>query len=278
MENKSNKTLQITIWLLIAILYIPTFIWMVGMFNETDTNYSHGFLIPLVIAYIIWLKKKVLSQIPASTSKLGLPILIIGLLIHLAALRLRIEFISSLSLLITASGAILYLYGTACLKELQFPLFLYLFMSPLPTVFTVYITFNLKMLAAQIATTIMKIFGMPLIREGSTIITRHSTLVVDDQCSGIRSLISLMALGSVYAYLSPLNLKKRIIMFLLTIPIAIIANVARIMVMIVAAYIYGGKIIDNKIFHNGTGLLVFIVAIVLLFGVQRMLGNDSTKQ
>jgi exosortase len=134
------------------------------------------------------------------------------------------------------------------------------------------------MLAAQIATSIMKIFGMPLIQEGSTIITPHTSLVVDDQCSGIRSLISLMALGSVYAYLSPLNLKKKIAMFLITIPIAIIANVARIMVMIIAAFIYGGGIINNKVFHEGTGLLVFIVAIVLLFGVQRMLSNGLAKQ
>lgn len=274
----TRRMLSVSIGLMIGVLYIPTFAWMIDRFNEVDSNYSHGFLIPLVIGYIIWLKKKTLSQIPAATSKLGLPLFIIGLLIHLAALRLRIEFISSLSLLITTSGSILYLYGLAYLKELQFPLFLYLFMSPLPTVFTVYITFNLKMLAAQIATTIVKIGGMQLIREGSTIITPHSTLLVDDQCSGIRSLISLMALGSIYAYLSPLSNAKKVLMFILSIPIAIIANVARIIVMIIASFIYGVGIINNKVFHEGTGILVFIVAIALLFSIQRIFSNESVKQ
>lgn len=277
METKGSKILPLTVWLLIFTLYIPTFIWQMVKFNETDTSYSHGYLIPLVIGWLIWQKRATLKKLKILPNDWGLLIMISGLLIHLAALRLRIEFVSSFSLLITVGGTILYLYGKEYLKVLKFPLALYLFMSPLPSVFTVYITFNLKMIAARIATYIMKIFGMPLTREGSTIITPHSTLMVDDQCSGIRSLISLMALGSIYAYLSPLSLKKKMAMFLLTIPIAIIANVARIMVMIIAAFIYGGEIINNKVFHEGTGLLVFIVAIVLLFSVQRILSNEPAR-
>jgi len=248
---------------------------MIGRFNEVDSNYSHGLLIPFVIGYIIWRKRVELKNLKSDPNNWGLVILISGILVHLASLRLGIEFISSFSLLITVSGAILYLFGWQYLKALQFPLFLYLFMSPLPTVFSVYITFNLKMLAAQIATSIMKVFGMPLIRDGSTIITRHATLMVDDQCSGLRSLISLMALGSIYAYFSPFELKKKIGMFILTVPIAIIANVARIMVMISAAFVYGGSIINNKLFHNLTGILVFVVAIALLFTVQRLLNGPA---
>lgn len=260
---------------MIGLLYIPTFAWMIDRFNEVGSNYSHGLLIPFVIAYIVWRKRRDLRSIKTDPTNWGLVILIAGILLHLTSLRLSIEFISSFSLLITVSGAILYMFGWQYLKALQFPLFLYLFMSPLPTVFTVYITFNLKMLAAQIATSVMKVFGMPLVREGSTIITKNSTLMVDDQCSGLRSLISLMALGSIYAYFSPLGLKKKIWMSILTVPIAIIANIARIMVMISAAFIYGGNIINNKIFHNLAGILVFIVAIVLLFAVQRMLNEPS---
>lgn len=277
MATRNNKATQITVWVLIFILYLPSFIWMMEKFNEKDTNYSHGYLIPLVIGYIVWKKKDILKKLNIAPSGWGLIVLIMGLFIHLAALRLRIEFISALSLLITVSGAILYLYGKEHIKALKFPLFLYLFMSPLPTVFTVYITFNLKMFAAQIATAIVKIAGIPLVREGSTIITPHSTLVVDDQCSGIRSLISLMALGAIYAYLSPLKISKKVLMFMLSIPIAIIANVARIIVMIMVSFIYGGNIINNKIFHEGTGFLVFVIAIVLLFSCQKVLYESAKK-
>lgn len=273
----TRRILSVSIGLMIGVLYIPTFAWMISRFNEVDSNYSHGILIPLVIGYIIWQKRQKLKKLEATPNGWGLVILIISILTHLLALRLRIQFISSLSLLITVSGAILYLYGWKFLKELQFPLSLYLFMSPLPTVFTIYITFNLKMLAAQVATSIMQIFGMHLVREGSTIITSNATLVVDDQCSGIRSLISLMALGSVYAYLSPLDLKKKIVMFILTVPIAIIANIIRIMIMISVAFVYGSNIINNKVFHNLAGILVFAIAIILLFTAQRML-NEPAKQ
>ncbi|MCX5704226.1 MAG: exosortase/archaeosortase family protein, partial [Candidatus Omnitrophica bacterium] len=153
--------------------------------------------------------------------------------------------------------------GKEYLKQLLFPILFILFMIPLPSAAIVNISFQLKIFAAKLATFAVNQMGVPAIREGSVIKTMHAYLMVEDPCSGIRSLIALIALGTLMAHLSHTTKVKKTIVFLSAIPIAIGANVVRIVALTLASEIYGSKFAMGW-FHDTMGIVVFIIAFLAL--------------
>ena len=128
----------------------------------------------------------------------------------------------------------------------------------------------MKLFAAQIATILLNNMGIPALREGSIIKMRYAQVVVDDVCSGLRSLISLTALGSIFAYWFKGPPWKRILLFLFTIPIAIITNVFRVIILATLSEIWGPQSIEGFI-HNATGFMVFGLAFILLYAVAKLI-------
>lgn len=270
------KTILI-VSLLIAI-YVPTFISLGHKYLAADSYYSHGFLVPLVSAYLIWSKRrKIQALLPgAQSARSGLILLAAGLLLHLISTALRLNFGSYLSLPIVLAGLELYLFGKTIFRLLLFPLVFLIFMIPLPNVIIIAISFKMKMLAAQIACGAVSMMGIPIIRDGSTIYLPAGSLVVGDPCSGLKSLISLVALGVVFTQFTNARAFKKNILCLSAIPIAIISNVLRIILLILAAYVYGEKTALG-FFHDFTGMLVFIFAFIGLVTVVRLLKCQIIK-
>jgi exosortase len=143
-------------------------------------------------------------------------------------------------------------------------------MIPLPLVAISNISFRLKIIASQAAVLLVNIIGMPVTREGSVIKTAHSYLVVEDPCSGIRSLIALIALGCLMAYLSKSVRWKKAILFLSSIPIAIFANVIRIVMLTLVSEMYGTQFATGM-FHDIMGFVVFVIAFACLKLVYRLI-------
>jgi len=162
-------------------------------------------------------------------------------------------------LLLVIPGLVLLFLGKQFLRKLLFPIFFLIFMIPLPMVAIANISFRLKIFASQIAVFLVRLTGLPVVREGSVIKTAHSYLVVEDPCSGIRSLIALIALGTLMAYFSRLSRAKKIILFLSSAPIAIFSNVIRIAVLTLVSEMYGSKIATGT-FHDVMGFVVFAIA------------------
>ena len=132
------------------------------------------------------------------------------------------------------------------------------------------ISFRLKMFAAQLAEIVINKMGIPAIRKGSMIIMKDSYVVVDDVCSGLRSLISLTALGSIFAYMFNKTIVKRVVLFLSTIPIAVFTNMCRVVALSVISEVWGSQYAAG-IVHDITGFMVFAVAFLLLLAVQNLL-------
>lgn len=256
--------------ILVAFIFWPTFQWMRDRYTEADTYYSHGFLVPLVSLFLIYRRKKELQSIPPSTNAGGIFLIAFGLFIHLGALLWGINFVCGFSLIIVLFGLFLALWGTEVTKKNTFPLLFLVFMVPLPKVLIITISFKLKIIAAQFATRIINAFGIPALRTGSVVQLPNTALTVGDPCSGLRSLISLLALGALYAYLINLTRTKKIILFLSAIPIAIAANVIRIVILLLVAYVYGAEVATGK-FHDFSGIIVFGVALLGLMLVGRIL-------
>lgn len=255
---------------LMLLVYAPILIWMWDRWFARDSYYSHGILIPFFSGYLIWQNREELKKIVCKESRLGLILIIAGLGVHFISSLLRIYFSSGFSMLIVLAGLILHFFGREFFRKILFPVSFLVFMIPVPIVLIGKISFQLKTFAAEIATGVLNNIRIPAIREGSMIRMRHAQVIVDDVCSGLRSLISLTALGSIVAYWMQTVFTKRVVLFLLTIPIAIVTNVVRILILAVISELWGPKYAVGFI-HDASGFLVFALAFIMLYVAKELL-------
>jgi len=266
-KKHTKELLAAAIFLL---TYTPTLIWMSDRWFADDSYYSHGILIPFVTGFLIWQKKDILAKITITSSRWGMPLIVTGIVIHLVSSLFRVYFTSGFSMLIVLIGMILHFYGRKVLKEILFPVLFLVFMLPVPLVVIRNISFKMKIFAARIATVLLNNVGLPAIRKGSIIQMQHAYVIVDDVCSGLRSLISLTALGSIFAYWMQGPMIKRVILFLSTIPIAVITNVFRIIFLAGISEIWGPEYATGFT-HDASGFMVFALAFALLYAVGKIL-------
>jgi exosortase len=267
---KSDYARPAIITALLLVIYSPTIWWMVDRWNAKDSYYSHGFLVPFVSLYVLWLKKDRLLAIGSRPLALGLWLVVVGLLMHILSAFFRVYFSSAFSSIFVICGLILYFRGKEMLRETLFAVLFLVFMMPLPLVAIVGITFKMKIFAAYWANKIVNAIGVRAILDGSVIKMRTTHVVVEDVCSGLRSLISLLALGTIVAYLSKLVRWKKVIVFFAAGVMAIVANIVRIVFMALTSEIYGAKFTEGFL-HTLSGLLVFVVAFVGLMIVVKEL-------
>lgn len=250
-------------YLLLAAFYAPVLYELVWDWAHDD-NYSHGFLIPVVSAYLLWTKRKELATAARSVDNRGLAVMILGLLLFVLGNGAAEYFVVRFSFVVLLFGLTLYLFGRELIKLSWFEFFFLLFMIPIPYVIYFAATFPMQVLASKITVFILNLIGMGVVRQGNIIHLPGYSLEVAEACSGMRSLVSLLALGAIFAYVSQKRLSARVILFLSTIPIAVLANVFRVFVTSLLAYTISGEVAEEPI-HSIMGLSVFVVAFVCLF-------------
>lgn len=266
MKNKILIKIAIILGL-IGTLYHSTFVWLYERYTSSDTYYSHGFLVPFITVYLIWLKKEELKKYTPEYNLWGLVIIIFSLILHFLSTLAEVFFVSGFSLYFLCFGITLYLFGEKITKTIFFPLFFLIFMFPLPLVIINAISFPMKMFATKSSVFVMKeILSLPVRNEGFHIFFPNASLVLDNPCSGLRSLITLMALGSVFAYFLKLNIFKKILFFLISIPLAIIMNIVRTILLCVGVYIYGGHLAKG-FYHDFSGYFVFGLSFIILYSI-----------
>ncbi|MBZ2172995.1 exosortase [Nitratidesulfovibrio sp. SRB-5] len=259
-----------------AVVYHAIVMRMVGDWSF-DPNYSHGFLVPCLSAWFAWRRWPQLREAVVVPSLWGLPLLGLGLVLLLFGSVTLELFTSRASLVVLLAGTILYLYGTGVFRLLRFPLAYLLFMVPLP--YTVYdaLALPLKGLVSAVATGGIRLMGLPVLREGNVIIFPNITLEVVDACSGLRSLMSLAALGTAFAFLFLPAGWRRWVLVLATVPIAVAANTLRVFVTGVLSW-YMGAGAASGFFHEFEGIVVFLVAMALTGGLGIALGRGHQDQ
>lgn len=256
--------------LLAGIIYIPTFIWMWGRWFAEESYYSHGILMPIVTIFLIMFKKDELKLMKPKPNKWGLALITLSLAIHLISAWMKVYFTSGFSLILLILGLVLYFLGNAYFGKLVYPILFLVFMVPMPMVFIANLSVKLKLFAAQAATLLVNKIGMPAMRDGSTIRTAHSYMMVEGPCSGIRSMISLLALGGLVAYFMKANTIKKWALLCLAIPISVCANIFRITLLTSVSEIYGEKFAMGW-FHDFSGFLLFFVALIGLMAAKKVL-------
>lgn len=247
---------------LVAWLYQPVLAGLVRQWWD-EPDYSHGFLIPLITAYLVWERRERLWSVSATPLGRGLVVLVGGVGLLILANMAAELFVMRVSILITLTGLILYLLGRAHLKVLAFPLLYLLFMIPPPAIIFNAITLPLQLFAASAATTSLRLLDIPVFREGNLITLADTTLEVAEACSGVRSLLALVALAATYMYFTQDGFWRRSLLLVSAVPIAIVANATRVVGTGILAHSLGNEAAQG-FFHVFSGWLVFAAALALL--------------
>jgi exosortase len=262
-------------WYLLLVLAVGAAYWDVGVGLArqwaTDDNYSHGFLIAPLAVYFAWQKRADLAALPVSPSAWGTAGVLAAAGLFVVG-RLGAElFLTRVSLVVLVAAAVAFLFGTAHVRALRFPLLFLLLMVPLPAVVFNQIAFPLQLFASQVGEVVLRAAGVPVLRDGNVLELETLRLEVVEACSGIRSLISLLAFALVLGHFGGGSTGRMWLLALATVPIAIAANAARVAGTGLAAQVWGSGVADGA-FHATAGAVVVVVAAAAIFVVYRASG------
>ncbi len=188
----------------------------------------------------------------------------------------EIATVASSSMVLVLAGLVIYFFGLQMFKELLFPLFLLLFMIPVPSQIYSTLTIPLQLFVSQVSAGIAGILGIPIYREGNVINLPEYTLQVVQACSGLRSMISLLTLSAIFAYMTLKSNTLRTILLLSGIPAAIVVNIFRVLLMIVAFYYFQYDLAEGSV-HTVFGMVIFILALAIIAGMKGLLSYWDTS-
>ena len=254
--------------ILLVVCYASILTALVSQWSN-DADMGHGFFVPVIAGFIAWQKRDQIADKVAKPNWWGLAIMAwAGFQLYIATLGAEL-FLSRTSLVISIIGAVLLLGGTQYLRIFSFPLFLLFFMVPIPAVIYNQITFPLQILASRVAEKTIDLLQIPVIREGNVLILPQQTLNVVEACSGIRSLLTLTFLSLVYGYFFEKRSWVRVVLFLSTIPIAIVANAGRVAFTGVISQ-FKPELAEGW-FHEAQGWVIFMIGLTILVAFHQLI-------
>jgi exosortase D (VPLPA-CTERM-specific) len=245
---------------------------------ENREEYSHGFLIPFVVAFLIWQKKDALQRLQFDGTWAGVIIALFGLLLYVVGELSTLYVIVQYAFLIVIYGVALSLVGWKGFKIILLPLLILIFMIPLPNFILQGLSGQLQLISSQLGVWVIKAFGISVLLEGNVIDLGSYKLQVVEACSGLRYLFPLMTFGFITAYFYKAVFWKRAIIFLSSIPITILMNSFRIGVIGVTVEYWGQEMAEGFL-HDFEGWVVFMACTGVLFLEMWLLtkiGKDKT--
>ena len=261
--------LLLIVWLYASILARLLLQW-VGPTH--DPNFEHGIFVPLFALFVLWQDRKKLSVIPSAPSWLGLPLVVLSLVMLVLGVLGAELFFSRVSLLILMAGLIILFQGWTFFLAVLFPLAILILMIPIPNLILQQVTFPLQLLASKLATVLLELVGVPVLRQGNVIVLASMPLDVAEACSGIRSLLTLVTLAIIYGFLMETRIWVRVVLACSAVPIAVAANSFRIFgTGLLVQYWDPDK--AEGFFHTFSGWLIFVVALVMLFAVHGVISR-----
>lgn len=235
---------------------------MVGKWLSPE--YSHGYLIPLISLFLIYQKRREVFREPPSHTWLGLPIILFGLFGYFVGELGTVYTVIQYAFLISIAGVVVLYIGTNGFQKIWVPIAYLIFMIPLPQFLYQGISTKMQLISSEIGVAVIRLFGISVFLEGNIIDLGNYQLEVAEACNGLRYLFPLMSFGFLCAYIYRAPFWQRVIVFLSTIPIAILMNSLRIgMVGIMVDY--SGIEAAEGFMHYFEGWVVFILCLVLLF-------------
>jgi exosortase B len=259
----------------ILALLVPTYIDLHRVVWASDDQ-GHGPIIVGVAGWLLWRLRESLSILPAAPSNVGGSlVLVLALLTYILGRSQSIVQLEAGSHILILAAALLLWRGTAALKKAWFPLFFLIFMIPLPGVLVQALTVPLKSAVSFVAEGLLHVFDYPVARAGVVIQVGQYQLLVADACAGLNSMFTLESLGLLYMnIMAHASRWRNVLLAVLIIPIAFVANVVRVIILILVTYHFGDAAGQGFV-HGFAGMVLFLVALVLIMIVDSLLGRFS---
>jgi exosortase D (VPLPA-CTERM-specific) len=265
--HKFNFTIALSIVVLLSAFVLAYYHDMGNMlirWGNADLSYSY--LVPFIFIYIIYARLGEIHSIKPESSASGLPLIIASGFILVAGHFGSLETLTYISIWLALIALSLLVLGRGFIKTFLFPYLILAFIIPIPDFINRILTFRLKLISSAVAVKIMQMTGLTVFREGNVIDLGAMQLQVVDACSGLRYVYPLLLMGFVLAYFFNRRWWERLIVVLATIPISVFANSMRIAI---TGYLTAkvSKEAAEGFFHGFSGWLIFMVSILMLFGV-----------
>jgi exosortase B len=267
-------------WLAIAgfaAMYLPVYWWAANGIWQSDEQ-AHGALILLVMLWLFWNTRKEIAGAPVRPMpRWGWPVFVFGLLLYVVGEAVGIAIFIFGSQPFVVAGVLLLLRGPQAIRIAWFAVFYFIFMIPLPGILVDAVTGPLKQWISVIVVELLYHVGYPISRNGVVLTIGQYQMLVADACSGLHSMYSLSALGTLFMYIMARRSKlHNAIMLASILPIAFVANIVRVIALVLITYYFGDEA-GQGFLHGAAGIVLMLVALVFFFGLdaflERVLGR-----
>lgn len=253
----------------ILAMYIPT-VYKLFQMKWWLKEYSQAPLVIVVSFWLLWRERKLLQEKPDNNLNIsGIAVFLLGLILYWLGVRQRAIVLETASIPFVLIGAFYFLVGRSSFKWL-FPAAYLVFIIPPPFFLVDMITFPLKRLVSISAEWVLGVLNYPIMRKGVLLVIGDYKLLVADACSGMRSIINLMALIVLYVYLQKMSVSRIVLILASIIPIALIANTIRVTALALITFHYG-DMAGQSFYHDISGIVVFVIALTSVISLDKLL-------
>ena len=254
-----------------ALAYLPVWQALLHTWLSSE-DYSHGiFIVPIALAILWWRRDSLAVQL-VSSSWWRFPWVVLAILLYLLANQAEIATLASYSMIFFLVASVWFLFGSNVLRQASFPLFLLLFMIPIPDQIYTTLTVPLQLFVSKVSVGLAALIGIPIYREGNVIQLPGQSLQVVQACSGLRSIVSLLGLSLLFAYFTLKSNMLRTILFMSGAPIAILVNIVRVLIMIIGFYYFHYDLSGGTL-HTVFGTAVFVIALLCIATIRGVLAH-----
>jgi exosortase len=265
-------------------------LWKVCLAGQQNTHttldFSYCLFVPVLVGYLIFIRQEQIARQPIHGYNPAIGLIIFALVLYWLGLRTEMQVVGYAAMQLLLAGVVLWLWGRDVFLSILFPWAFFAFFWPLPFLDDS-VAFKLRMFMSHLAFDILNVVGIPAIQSGTALLSAANPasglqvgdrfrIDIADPCSGIRSLFALMMISALYANLMLSRLWQQWVVFLAAVPLTVIGNLARVLILIEGSILFGtpfaiGTNENPSWFHEGAGYMVYAVALGLEFALGSLL-------
>jgi exosortase len=247
----------------LVVLFAPTVLWLFDRWTMSVWHHAHGLLIPPLVGYFAYSELQPLRHLPRSSSGWGFALLIPALALHAIDAGMHTQLLSAVALMLTLPALSLLTLGWPRTKAILFPLAFLAFALPIPLGLTEQIHWQLRLVATAGTSTVVPWLGIPVFVEGTTLHLANGAVQVADACSGFSTVYAAVAVACLTAYSSASRARQALVL-LCAVPLAVAANLVRVVLLVALVAWQGSDILDTAI-HPLSGVMTFALALPVIF-------------
>jgi exosortase len=260
----------------LVVLYAPTGLFLWERWTMSVWHNAHGALVPPVVAFLIYRELKDFTGAPPRASAWGFLLLVPALLLHALDAGMHTQLLSAASIVVALPGLSLLLLGQERTRAIVFPLLFLAAALPIPLSMTEGIQMQLRVIATGATSALVAWMGIPVFAEGTTLHLVPGVLEISDACSGFSTLYAAGAVACLTAY-SAGTWPRRLLVILCAAPLAIAANILRVITLVLLVVWQGADVLDTFV-HPLSGMMTFALALPLIFWLGGPPAQLSTQE